>query len=60
MQDAETTEKNDLIPLSSWWPGRFGIIGMHVFDAASPNINTLMQTIQEDANLCGIAGATAL
>jgi hypothetical protein len=31
-----------------------------VFYAASPNVDTLLQNIQEDATLRGIAGASAL
>jgi hypothetical protein len=31
-----------------------------VFNEASPNINTIMLSIQEEAKLWGLAGATAL
>lgn len=49
---------NSIVSLVDWqiWKHRNAC----VFDEAYPNISTILQSIQEEANLWGLAGATAL
>jgi len=38
-------------------PGRFGLIGIFVFDGASPNLQGILASVFEEAKLWGLPGA---